>query len=130
MHDTEATMITSFRSSRELVALSRFFTEGLPINTDTLALDVIDRVVLGGEQSIFLTDDHTMNHFREAHFHPRLLNRSRYEGWREEGAADLYGRCNAEAIRILSEQFDEPKSEKLLSEIDHMLQPAGKVMAV
>jgi len=114
----------------ELVAMSRFFTAGLPVNKDTLALDVIDRVALGGEQSIFLTDDHTMEHFREAHFHPKLLNRSRYDSWEDTGAGDLYDRCNAEAKSILSNHVVEPIAAGVFGEIENILAPQRKVMAV
>jgi trimethylamine--corrinoid protein Co-methyltransferase len=114
----------------ELVAMSRFFTAGLPINPDTLALDVIDRVALGGDQSIFLTDNHTMEHFREAHFHPRLLNRARYDFWQETGAEDLYKRCNAEAKRLLADHVVEPKPDDVLGEIEDILLPPRKRMAV
>jgi trimethylamine--corrinoid protein Co-methyltransferase len=114
----------------ELVAMSRFFTDGLAVNKDTLALDVIDRVASGREQSIFLTDDHTMNHFRQAHFHPRLLNRSRYDAWKDAGATDLYERCNAEAKKILSDHVVEPKPALVFGEIEDILEPPRKVMAV
>jgi trimethylamine--corrinoid protein Co-methyltransferase len=114
----------------ELVAMSRSFTDGIPINRETLALDVIDRVALGGEQAIFLADDHTMEHFREAHFHPRLLNRSQYDSWKEEGAADFYDRCNAEAKKVLSNHVVEPKPAGMLCEIEDILNPPRKIMAV
>jgi trimethylamine--corrinoid protein Co-methyltransferase len=112
----------------EMVAMSRFFTAGLPVNEDTLALDVIDRVALGADQSIFLTDDHTMTHFREAHFHPRLLNRSRYDSWKEAGAQDLYARCNAKAKKILLKHTVEPKPASVLCEIENILEPEQKIM--
>jgi trimethylamine--corrinoid protein Co-methyltransferase len=114
----------------ELMAMSRFFTEGLSIDEDTLALDVIDRVALGGEQSIFLTDDHTLKQFRQAHFHPRLLNRHRYDAWKDAGAADLYERCNAEAKKILSEHEVAPKPAGVLTEIENILEPPRRRMAV
>jgi trimethylamine--corrinoid protein Co-methyltransferase len=112
----------------ELVAMSRYFNEGLPINPDTLALDVIDRVASGGDRSIFLTDDHTMNHFMDAHFHPRLINRSRYDTWKDAGAQDLYTRCNAEAKKILSKHAVEPKPAGVLGEIENILEPKQKTM--
>jgi trimethylamine--corrinoid protein Co-methyltransferase len=114
----------------ELVAMSRHFTAGLLIDKETLALDVIDRVALGGDQSIFLTDDHTMKHFREAHFHPRLLNRFQYESWQESGAGDLYDRCNVEAKKILSNHVVEPKPAGVLGEIADILEPPRKIMAI
>jgi trimethylamine--corrinoid protein Co-methyltransferase len=114
----------------ELVAMSRHFTEGIAINADTLALETIDRVSLGGDQAIFLTDDHTMDHFREAHFHPKLLNRARYDSWKEEGGDDLYARCNSKAQKILSNHVVKPKPVGMLDEIEHILSPPRKIMAV
>jgi len=114
----------------ELVAMSRFFTAGIPVNADTLALDVIDQVALGGEQSIFLTQDHTLEHFREAHFHPRLLDRNLYEAWKEAGGRDLYDRCNVRVKKILANHVVAPKSADLLSEIEDILEPPRKRIAV
>ena len=114
----------------ELVAMSRFFNAGIAVDTNTLALDVIDRVALGGEQSIFLTEDHTLDHFREAHFHPRLFDRNWYDTWKESGGGDLYDRCNAEAKKILAKYVVEPKSAALLREIEDILEPPRKMVAV
>jgi len=107
--------------ANELVAMSRFFTEGIPVNEGTLALDVIERVATGGPGSIFLTDDHTFDYFREAQFLPQLLDRSRYDSWKEAGAMDLYTVCNTEAKRILSEHQVEPKTDEVLNEVDRIL---------
>lgn len=106
----------------ELVAMSRFFTGGIPVNEATLALEVIERVVSGGAGSIFLTDDHTFEHFMQAQFLPRLLDRSRYDAWEEAGAVDIYQRCNAEAKRILSEHQVTPKPEAVLQGIGQIIQ--------
>jgi len=114
----------------ELVAMSRFFNEGLAVNEDTLALEVIDRVAQGEKQSIFLTEEHTINHFRKAHFHPRLLNRSRHDSWEAAGSMDLYDRCNAAAKKILSHHVVEPKPALLRREIENILEPEPKIMAV
>ena len=105
----------------ELVAMSRFFTEGIPVNEETLALEAIERVAHGGPGSIFLTDDHTFEHFMQAQFLPVLLDRNRYDSWKEAGAADLYQRCNSEAKRILAEHQVEPKTKEIVEEIDRIL---------
>jgi trimethylamine--corrinoid protein Co-methyltransferase len=105
----------------ELVAMSRFFVGGIPVNEETLALEAIERVVSGGPGSMFLMDDHTFEHFMQAQFLPRLLDRSRYDSWEEAGAMDLYKRCNAEAKRILSEHQVAPKPDGVLKEIDLIL---------
>jgi trimethylamine--corrinoid protein Co-methyltransferase len=108
--------------ANELVAMSRFFTRGIPVNEETLALDAIERVTCGGPGSIFLMDDHTFEHFMQAQFLPKLLDRSRYDSWEEVGAIDLYKRCNIEAKRILSEHQVEPKPDEVLKGIDRILQ--------
>jgi trimethylamine--corrinoid protein Co-methyltransferase len=115
----------------ELVAMSRYFTEGIVVDEDTLALDVIDQVARSSEseQRIFLTEPHTMAHFRKAHFHPRLLDRTRYEAWKEAGAADFYERCNAEAKRILADHVVKPKPAAVLGEIEDVLDPPRKIMS-
>jgi trimethylamine--corrinoid protein Co-methyltransferase len=110
--------------ANELVDMSRFFTEGIAVNEETLALEAIDRVAVGGETSIFLSDDHSFKYFKKAQFLPKLIDRSQHELWEEAGAMNLYDHCNAEAKRILSEHFVEPKPKKLLSEIDQMLRPS------
>ena len=108
--------------ANELVAMSRFFVEGITVNEETLALDAIERVAKGGPGSMFLTDDHTFEHFMQAQFLPKLMDRSRYDSWEEAGAMDLYQRCNIEAKRMLSEHQVEPKPEDVLREISQVIQ--------
>jgi len=105
----------------ELVAMSRFFVGGIPVNGETLALEVIERVASGEPGSIFLMDDHTFEHFMQAQFLPKLLDRSRYDSWEEAGSMDLYQRCNIEAKRILLEHQVEPKPNEVLKGIDQIL---------
>jgi trimethylamine--corrinoid protein Co-methyltransferase len=107
--------------ANELIAMSRFFIEGIPVNEETLALEAIERVASGEPGSIFLMDDHTFEHFMYAQFLPRLIDRSRYDSWEEAGAPDLYQRCNIEAKRILAEHPAELKSDVVLEEIDRIL---------
>ncbi len=108
--------------ANELVAMSRFMIEGITVNKETLALEAIERVANGDPGSIFLTDDHTFEHFMDAQFLPQLLDRSRYDAWKEAGATDLYTRCNSEAKRILLEHHVEPKPDDVLRGINQVLQ--------
>jgi trimethylamine--corrinoid protein Co-methyltransferase len=114
----------------ELVAMSRFFTNGIPVNSDTLALEVIDRVALGTDQSIFIADLHTAEHFRTAQFLPKRLDRFPYTQWKESGARDLYARCNAEANRLLSEHEVKSKPDHIINEIFGILEPPRKSVAM
>ncbi len=106
--------------ANELVAMSRFFADGIPVNEATVALEAIERVAKGSG-SIFLMDDHTFDHFEQALFLPNLLDRSRYDTWEKAGEMDLYARCNSQVKRILSEHQVEAKPEEVLKEIDSIL---------
>ncbi len=106
----------------ELIAMARFFTRGIPVDKETLALEALERVKGAGDRAIFLTDDHTFDNFEQALFLPRLLDRARYDGWAEAGSLDLYQRCNAEAKRILAEHQMAPKADdKVGKEIDALI---------
>ncbi|MFC1874344.1 trimethylamine methyltransferase family protein [Chloroflexota bacterium] len=115
--------------ANELVAMSRFFTGGIPVTKETLALDAIERVGTGGSGSIFLTDDHTFEHFMQAQFLPGLLDRTRRDSWEEAGAMDLYQRCNIEAKKVLSEHQVESKPDKMLKGIEQILQGLQEVQS-
>jgi trimethylamine--corrinoid protein Co-methyltransferase len=107
--------------ANELVAMARFFTNGIPVNETTLALDALERVKDAGPQAFFLMDDHTFENFEQALFLPKILDRSRYDAWEAEGSKDLYMRSNEEAKRILSEHEVTPKDSDILKEIDDLL---------
>ncbi|MGD9335000.1 MAG: trimethylamine methyltransferase family protein, partial [Desulfobacterales bacterium] len=108
--------------ANELISMSRFFAGGIPVNDQTLAFEVIERVAKGGPGSIFLTDDHTFENFMQSLFLPRLLDRTRYDSWKSAGAMDFYKRCNVEVKRILSEHQVVPKPDEVLKRIDEILQ--------
>jgi trimethylamine--corrinoid protein Co-methyltransferase len=108
--------------ANELIAMSRFFADGIPVNDDTLALDVIEKVTRHGPGFTFKTEDHTIQHFKQAQFFPKLLDRTGYDFWEQAGAQDMYTRCNLEAKRILLEHQVIPKPDNVLQEIQHILQ--------
>ena len=61
----------------------------------------------------------------KALFMPRLLDRDRYDSWRQAGAQGLYQRSNQEAKRILSEHQVFPKPDNIIEEINQLLE-SGK----
>ena len=106
----------------ELIAMARHFHKGIPVNPTTLALDALERVKNAGSKGIFLTDDHTFDHFEEALFLPNLIDRNRYDTWLNEGGKDLYQRSNDRAREILSSHnLEPPKDPDLVKEMDQFL---------
>lgn len=107
--------------ANELVAMSRFFARGIPVNETTLALEALERVKDAGPKAFFLMDDHTFENFEQALFIPKLLDRSRFDSWEAEGSKDLYRRSNEEVRRILAEHRVAPKDDAVLKEIDTLV---------
>ncbi|MEH0018564.1 MAG: trimethylamine methyltransferase family protein [Desulfobacter sp.] len=86
----------------EFIAMAKHVAKGIPITPQTLALDVIDRIARSQDNAIFLSDPHTFAHFRQAHFLPELMDRSRFEAWEKQGGTNLFQRCNEKARTLLA----------------------------
>jgi trimethylamine--corrinoid protein Co-methyltransferase len=84
----------------EIIRMARFVIDGMEVTEETLALDAIARANPG---SGFLTDDHTLSHWRTAQWAPSLLDRRQHEDWQSDGSKDLYARLNARARELLAE---------------------------
>ena len=67
----------------EIVSMLKCFIKGFEVNEETLAFDVIKQVGPGGN---FLETDHTLRHFRKAHWQPKIFSREMYGSWIRSGA--------------------------------------------
>jgi trimethylamine--corrinoid protein Co-methyltransferase len=85
--------------SDEIIGMSRRISQGIEVNEETLAVEAIDRVGPGGN---FLSDDHTMNHFRKEHWRPKLMDRWNYETWATQGQKTMAERIREKTREILA----------------------------
>ncbi len=109
-------------SMDELAGLITRFMGGVPVNDDTMAVDVIDRVGPGGS---FLGEEHTRRHFRDNWF-PKLLDRSNYDIWKADGGRTLAQRANARAKEILETHQSQPIGEKIRAQLSAVIDRAEK----
>ena len=98
--------------------MMRRFTDGMSLDAESLALDVIDQAGPGGD---FLTAKHTLKHFREL-WQPTLFSRQRAEYWIEKGSKRLGDRLREGTIAIIEEHQPEPLPDNVREEIDYILQ--------
>ena len=77
--------------------VKRFF-KGIEISEESLGLDMIHEVGPGGD---FLSEDHTVRHFKAEIMHSRLLDRGQYQAWEKGGRLTMADRLTREARRIL-----------------------------
>lgn len=107
IHDVgyvESGLTTSYEmilSMNETIGLVKKLLQGVAINEEELALEVIDRVGPGGH---FLSDEHTVRHCRD-NWIPQLFDRQNREGWEEDGKQLLGERASTQAQEILN-NFD------------------------
>jgi trimethylamine--corrinoid protein Co-methyltransferase len=74
--------------------------EGITVNEETLAFDLLKKVGPGGH---FVSARHTRRHMRSEQYHPQLSNRDNREKWEQTGAKDAKARA-ADKVRQVLEQ--------------------------
>ncbi len=89
----------------EIAMIIKRIAEGIEVNQDTLALDVIKKVGIGKD---YLGQRHTMEHFRTEHFIPAVSDRTSFDTWVAKGSKSLIDRAGDEVRRIFKEHKVEP----------------------
>jgi trimethylamine--corrinoid protein Co-methyltransferase len=88
--------------------------EGIRFDEESMAVELIKAV---GPAGLFLTERHTLEHFRRELFVPRLSNRQAYESWAAEGGSSIHERARDRARQILDEHQPEPLPEAVEAEL-------------
>jgi trimethylamine--corrinoid protein Co-methyltransferase len=101
----------------EMISMKRPFVGGFSIDAESLALEAIHRVGPGGD---FLTDAHTLRHFR-ALWQPSLLDRRRADAWAESGGKRLADRLREKTVALIIGHRPDPLPGAVLEEIGYIL---------
>lgn len=107
----------------EMAAYVKRILRGITVNEETLALEVIKRVGIGGN---FLTDDHTLDHFREELWAPHGFDRQNWDTWKASGAKSMVEWAQERKKEILSSHEPKPIDPSLALEIDKIVAAAKK----
>jgi trimethylamine--corrinoid protein Co-methyltransferase len=109
----------------EIISMLRRIRRGIEVNEDTLAIDAIKRVGAKGE---FLSDPHTLSHFRQELWDTRnpLFQRDKFDKWKDAGAREVVDLAHRRVEEVLSPKprpFPEPDQlshmAKIVEEFDH-----------
>ena len=103
----------------EIIGMVKRYIQGVKVDKNTLALDVIEKVGPGGN---FLTQDHTYKNFKKEMFMPELIDRNVYAKWKDAGAKTLEVRVNEKVRDILSSYEPEPIADDKLAAIDEYME--------
>jgi trimethylamine--corrinoid protein Co-methyltransferase len=94
----------------EIIAAVSSFMEGIQINEETLALDLIHKI---GSSGNFLAEEHTRRYLKQESWYPQFLNRQHLKAW-QSGA----GKTANQALKEKAQQIIEEDSPPLISEIE------------
>ncbi len=97
----------------EIIGWIRGFTQGIDVNEETLALDVIEEV---GPDGHFMDCDHTLRHFRED-WYPELMDRRNHEDWVAGGSKSLQDRVREKVDQILKDPRPQVLSAKVQKKV-------------
>ena len=99
----------------EILYMVNRFMGGVPVNDETLALDVMDQVGPGGH---YLYEDHTLKHFRDV-WYSDLFDRKIYDRWVQDGAKHFSERLRTKTAALMAHQ-PAPLPEDVQQELERM----------
>ena len=103
----------------EVIDQVRRLYRGIPVNEETLALDVIRDV---GADGNFLVHRHTLEHLAHTQWRPELISRVGYEKWQADGSTSLLTRAKKKLQQVLQEHRPIPiptdKAQQIQQRVD------------
>ena len=105
----------------EQVHMAKRVLEGINFSDETLALDVIRAVGHGGD---YLSQDHTVTHFRKEMFFPKLFRRQTLDEWITAGGMIAHQVAHKRVGQILDQTGPVDLPSGVDSEMERALQKA------
>lgn len=110
----------------EICGMIRRFMQGVRIDADTLAAEVIERVGHGGH---YIQEDHTFEHFRTEMWRPRLMIRQYVDVWKQKGSKDMGQRVTERVREIVDTHHPTPLPDQTLSALERLRKAGEKELA-
>jgi len=110
----------------EFVRMIKFAVGGIPVNDDTLSVDLIKEV---GQFKDYLAHKNTYQHMR-MYPQTKLMDRRMRGDWEADGSLDMHAKAMLFARDILKNYQPEPLSDHVLSELRTIVAEAEKELGV
>jgi len=110
----------------EFARMIKYLVQGIPVNDETLAVDVIKEIGVGKD---FLSHESTYQHMR-TQSQPKLIDRRMREDWQAAGATDIYQRALEEARYILENHKPDPLPDDVPSAIRSIVEEAEAELGI
>ena len=125
LEDAKTLSLVKLVIDDEEVAMIQRLAEGIVVNEETIALELIEKVGIVG---MFLTQKHTMNHLREEQFFPKLIDRRSADVWEREGSRSLEDRARARVRAVLAQPVPYPLEPRIVRKLDALIDDASKAV--
>jgi len=106
-----------FVIDNEILGMVMRAVDGIKVNDDTLAFDLIKEVGPGGN---FVAAKHTRRFMRREHYQPTLSDRNSREEWEAKGGKSIWQKAGGKARRLIAEptyRLPAEVREQIFSEI-------------
>lgn len=107
----------------EIIGFVKRVLEGISVDEETCAYEVVERVGIGGN---FLIDEHTLRHWREELWIAGLSDRDLWEPWLTGGGKTMLDRAVERQEQILDEHTLEWLDGKMQRELDAIVTVAER----
>jgi trimethylamine--corrinoid protein Co-methyltransferase len=107
--------------------VTKCLSQGIPVNDETLAVDVIHEI---GHSKDYLSHGHTMAHMRTAQTHPDLIDRRMRVDWEAAGGTSIYERSWEKAMDILKNYKPEPLPDDVQKALHSIVQETEEEFGV
>ncbi len=108
----------------DIYGMAARYLEGITVNEETLALDVIGQVA--PDRGSYLKHAHTRKLFRQEHFFPGVSNRLTYQTWQKQGARNIVTTARERVDEILAQHEPVPLPREAERELDSILKAITK----
>ncbi len=106
----------------EIVSYCSTTAAGIPVDEETIALETIEHVGIGGNA---LGERHTRRHMRDV-WRPRLFDRTSFEAWEREGRRQSYDLADDLVRTILETAAADPLPADTAAELTKIAARAGR----
>jgi trimethylamine--corrinoid protein Co-methyltransferase len=121
--EDQGTSLLMLMIQHELIGFMERLMKGIQVSDEKIGIHVIENARKEGS---FLAEEHTLKHFREELWFPRLSDRNFWEKWYLGGGKDMRTRCREEKDRLLKTHTPEPLDGDTEKEIDLLVKDAKK----
>lgn len=118
--------LTQLVIDNEAAGMVKYAVNGVPVNDETLSLDVIKDV---GIFQDFLSHEDTFNHMR-SQSQAELIDRTVREDWERSGSTDVYQRAKEKMLYILETYEPVPLPDTVLETIRSIIEDAEEELGV